>query len=95
MLFVHLTDVQGDGAKFSDDSMTTLLEWGTRPLARNGAAEVTLALDEPAGFCVWELAASGKRVGKVESSMSKEGLCFKASVCGQGGARMLYEIVCE
>ena len=95
MLFVHLTDVQGDGAKFSDDSMTTLLKWGARPLVRNGAAEVTLALDASSGFCVWELAASGRRIGKVTSSVSKERLRFKASVCGQGGARMLYEIVRE
>ncbi|MBQ3806856.1 MAG: hypothetical protein II840_02755 [Kiritimatiellae bacterium] len=48
MLLTHLTDVQGEGERFADESMTVLLKWGTRPLAQNGSAEISLALDSPA-----------------------------------------------
>ena len=92
MLLMHLTDVQGDGARFEDRTMTMLLKWGSRPLVRNGSAEISLAL-EHAGECeVWELAANGRRVRKVES-VAKDGvLRFTATVAGPDGARMLYEI---
>ena len=92
MLLTHLTDVQGDGAKFTDESMTVLLRWGRRPLAQDGSAEVSLALDSPSEFEVWELAANGARVRKVESMASDGRLGFTASISGLDGARMLYEI---
>jgi hypothetical protein len=93
MLLTHLTDVQGEGERFTDESMTVLLKWGKRPLAQNGSAEVSLALDSPSKFEVWELAANGARVRKVESKASGGRLGFTASISGPDGARMLYEIV--
>lgn len=93
MLLTHLTDVQGDGAKFTDESMTMLLKWGSRPLVRNGAAEIALAISAPEEHVVWELAANGSRVRKMESSASNGLLTFTASVAGPDGARMMYEIV--
>ena len=93
MLLTHLTDVQGDGAKFADESMKLLLKWGKRPLVRNGAAEIELALSSPDGFETWELAANGRRVRKMECSASAGRLGFTASVAGPDGARMMYEIV--
>jgi len=93
MLLVHLTDVQGDGAKFTDESMTVVIKWGRRPLVRNGAAEISLALSAAEGYDVWELAANGRRVRKVACRVFAGRLCFTASVAGPDGARIMYEIV--
>ncbi len=93
MLLTHLTDVQGEGGTFADESMKILLKWGRRPLARNGSAAVSLALESPSGYEVWELAANGARVRKVDARVSGGRLEFTASISGPDGARMMYEIV--
>ena len=95
ILLTHLTDVQGDGVKFQDETMQVLLKWGKRPLVRNGSAEVSLRLENPGRYVVYELATSGRRVRKIQSSVSEGRLRFMASVAGPDGARMLYEIVRE
>ena len=92
MLLTHLTDVQGEGGRFMDESMTVLLKWGTRPLAQNGSAEISLALDSPGNYEVWELAANGARLRKIESNVAACRLRFTVTVSGPDGARMLYEI---
>jgi len=92
MLLTHLTDVQGEGERFTDESMTVLLKWGTRPLAQNGSAEISLALDSPDKYEVWELAANGARLRKIDSNVADGCLRFTATVSGPDGARMLYEI---
>jgi hypothetical protein len=93
MLLTHLTDVQGDGAKFTDETMTMLLKWGSRPLVKNGAAEISLRHSAPGELEVWELAANGRRVRRMPISAIGGRLCFTASVPGPDGARMIYEIV--
>ena len=95
MLLTHLTDVQGAGEKFADESMTVLLKWGTRPLAQNGSAEISLALDSPGNYEVWELAANGARLRKIKSNVAACRLRFTVTVSGPDGARMLYEIFQE
>ena len=92
MLLTHLTDVQGEGERFVDESMTVLLKWGTRPLAQNGSAEISLVLDSPDKYEVWELAANGARLRKIESNFADGCLRFTATISGPDGARMLYEI---
>ena len=92
MLLTHLTDVQGDGERFADESMTVLLKWGSRPLAQNGSAEISLALDSPAKYEVWELAANGARLRRIASDVADGRLRFTATVAGPDWARMLYEI---
>ena len=92
MLLTHLTDVQSDGERFTDESMTVLLKWGSRPLAQNGSAEISLALDSPSKYEVWELAANGARLRRLEISVAGGCLRFTATVSGPDGARMLYEI---
>ena len=92
MLLTHLTDVQGDGERFADESMTVLLKWGSRPLAQNGSAEISLALDSPSKYDVWELAANGARLRRVESGVANGRLRFTTTVSGPDGARLLYEI---
>jgi len=93
LLLTHLTDVQGEGTKFADASMTVLLKWGGRPLVRNGTAEVSLRLAHPDCFAVYELATSGRRVREIPASVVGGRLSFTASVAGPDGARILYEIV--
>ena len=93
MLLTHLTDVHGEGAKFTDESMTTVLSWGGRPLVGNGTAEIALALSAPHAFEVWELAANGRRVRKMACAASDGRLRFTASVAGPDGARMMYEVI--
>ena len=93
MLLTHLTDVHGEGAKFTDESMTTLLSWGGRPLVGNGTAEIALALSAPHAFEVWELAANGRRVRQMACTASDGRLRFTASVAGPDGARMMYEVI--
>ena len=48
LLLVHLTDVQGDGREYADDTRTLLLKWGKGCLAEVGEADVELRLDESA-----------------------------------------------
>ena len=94
LLLTHLTDVQGDGVKFADESMTTTLRWGGRPLVKNGSVHVALRLDEPGDYRVYELATSGRRMGVVPAKVRDgEWLCFPAEVAGPNGARILYEVV--
>ena len=92
ILLTHLTDVQGDGEKFSDETMTVLLKWGNRPLVRNGTADISLLLLEPKGYTVYELATNGRRVRAIQAAVEGSCLCFKAAVKGPDGARILYEI---
>ena len=89
----HLTDVQGDGATFADQEMTVLVKWGGRPVVRNGKAHISLRLDQPSGYDVYELDTSGRRVATVPATAGNDRLRFTADVEGSRGARILYEIV--
>ena len=93
ILLTHLTDVQGEGAKFADPEKTILLRFGKGSLVRNGTAKISLALAEPFAYEVYELETSGKRLGSVPAESRDGKLCFMAAVDGPYGARMLYEIV--
>ena len=55
----------------------------------------TRALDSPDKYEVWELAANGARLRRIESSVADGRLRFTAAVSGPDGARMLYEIFQE
>ena len=48
ILLTHLTDVQGDGARYVDEDRKILLKWGKEPLIEVGSADVSLRLDESA-----------------------------------------------
>ena len=92
ILLTHLTDVQGDGERFSDETMTVLLKWGSRPLVQNGTADISLRLLEPTRYTVHELATNGRRVRVIPSTVEDSCLRFRAAVAGPDGARILYEI---
>ena len=93
MLLTHLTDVQGEGTTFADPERKVLLKYGKGSLVRNGTAQISLKLADPAAYIVYELETSGRRLGTVHSEMRDGKLAFTASVDGPNGARMLYEIV--
>ena len=92
LLLTHLTDVQGDGATFADESMKVLLKWGGQPLVRSGAAKISLSIDEPSNYVVYELATSGRRAREIPSQVVNGELRFSVSISGPDGARMLYEV---
>ncbi|MBQ6339177.1 MAG: hypothetical protein IJI36_08540, partial [Kiritimatiellae bacterium] len=92
ILLTHLTDVQGEGAKFADPEKTILLRFGKGSLVRNGTARIARALADPAAYAVYELETSGKRLGTVSAEAKDGKLTFTAAVDGPHGARMLYEI---
>ena len=94
LLLTHLTDVQADGNVYADREKTVLLKWGSYPpVVRNGKAAVELALADPAGYSVWALETTGRRLEKMPAQTKGGKLCFTADVKGPNGARMLYEIV--
>ena len=62
-------------------------------IARNGTAQVELALDDPSGYAVWGLETSGKRLERVPAEVRDGRLAFTANVAAKGGARLLYEVV--
>ena len=93
ILITHLTDVQGEGTTFADQERTTLLKYGKGVLVRNGTAQISLSLEDPAAYEVYELDMGGKRLGRIASEVRDGKLWFSASVDGPYGARILYECV--
>ena len=96
ILLTHLTDVQGNGAKYADDRRQVLLKWGRRCLIEAGAADVELRLDGEAGAAsptVWSLDTAGHRIGEVPAEMRDGVLRFRVSTNGSAGGRIYYEIV--
>ena len=99
LLLTHLTDVQGEGTRFADDTMTTLLAYGGRPLVRAGKAKIELRVNCPQilkSFSVHALSSAGMRVREVPFSFdSATGtLRFTADIAANpDNATFLYEIV--
>lgn len=97
LLLTHLTDVQNSGIRYAQQSRKVLLAWGGLPhLARNGKAEIRLAVKPADAFKVYALSTSGRRVAEVPARVVKGRLAFTAAVDAQPeSATLLYEIVRE
>ena len=96
ILLTHLTDVQGEGAKFADDTMTTLLALGGRPLVRRGTARVELRLAPSGDWRAFALDTAGRRMSEIQTSCDSASgnLVFIADTVGdKDSATLLYEIV--
>ncbi|MBP5542441.1 MAG: hypothetical protein ILM98_00075 [Kiritimatiellae bacterium] len=91
LLLVHLTDVQGDGREYADDTCTLLLKWGRNCLIEVGEADVELRLDD-ADCIVFALDTTGRRVGVVPSRIEDGALRFRVSTRSRDGGRIFYEI---
>lgn len=93
ILVTHLTDAQAEGNVYAGRVRDTLLRWGKgRTLVRNGAARVSLALDNPEACEIWGLATDGTRMERIEAASENDRLSFTADVDSGRGARMFYEI---
>lgn len=97
LLLVHLTDVQGSGCVYQDETRDKLIKYGDYPpLARRGTANIRLETDDPDRTVVWALATSGRRIGRVETRPGKGCVAFDADVRGPDGkACFHYEIIRE
>ena len=92
LLVTHLTDLQQEGTRFGEESMQTMMAWGTgRPLVHAGRA--TIDLPVPGGDVrAWGLAVSGARSGACAATRSGARVSLPLDVQGPDGARMMYEI---
>ena len=93
LLLVHLTDVQGAGARYADQNRQTLLKWGRGCVVEDGTAKISLRLDAPQNCMVYELDTAGTRVGTVPATVKDGALAFEATTRGPNGGRIYYEIV--
>lgn len=94
MVLTHLTDVQGEGTKYLDDTRTVLLKWGKGCLVEKGMAEISLRVKNPAAFRVWALDTDGSRRFPVACRVDRGAICFAVSTHGADGKGvMFYEIV--
>ena len=94
MLMVHLTDVQGNGTEYATHERTKLMKWGTGSLVEKGDAEVTITLENPKLYNVYELDTSGKRMRKIKTSAYGNKLCVSLSTeNAMGTGCIYYEIV--
>ena len=99
ILVTHLTDTQGDGAKFADARMQILLDWGGKPLIAIGEAAIELrmkALGE-GDVKVYQLDTAGRRIDEVPYKFYPDAqgggeLRFVARTSEGGGGRIFYEI---
>ncbi len=85
LLLAFLTDVQGEGTKFADETRRILISRGGRPLARAGAADVELRLARPGACEVHALDSAGRRIGKIPSGAEDGVLRFRVSTRGPDG----------
>jgi hypothetical protein len=94
LLLTHLTDVQNSGIRYAQRSRKTLLAWGGLPhLARNGKAEVRLAVSPADAYTVYALSSDGRRTAEIPGRVEGGRLVFTAAVDAvPATATMLYEI---
>ena len=71
-----------------------LLNWGKGSLVEKGSADISLALDNPKGYSVYQLDTSGDRIRKLKSKILGNQLQF--TVCTEdayGMGCIYYEVV--
>lgn len=95
ILLLHLTDTQVEKLKFANAAGTRLERFGKgRFLAERGEAEIECGVSPGAGFELYRIDTSGKRLGRVPFSRSGNGaIHFDAKVFSPDGAGFLYELV--
>lgn len=94
ILLLHLTDVQPDGAVYSDPTLTQLLDWGKGGcLARAGSADVRLRVAGSGRYTVHAVGTDGARKRVVPSRLCGGVLSFTAQVRQPFGGCFHYEII--
>ncbi len=102
MLFVRLGDIQGNGARYADETRRKLLDWGTTPCMEKGRSEVELTVvpgeisTEGYFFKVFALGVDGARRAEIPCRVEDGALRFAADVARDPAeATFLYEMVRE
>lgn len=92
MLMAHVTDVLGDGARFTDSTRQNRIYAGTRPLAQVGIVELRIRRSVPDSCVVYRLDMSGRRLAAIPARLENGGLSFIANVAYDATATIFYEI---
>ncbi len=94
ILILHLTNVLGDGMKFTSAAMTTLTAWGKLPyVVAAGSANVTLK-NSNANLKLYACDSSGKRLKEVAATYAGGAYTFKAEVSAANPG-MIYELAAK
>jgi hypothetical protein len=95
ILLTHLTDVQGEGARYADNDRKVIIQWGKTPLVEAGAADVELRLAPcgEAAVTIYALDTAGNRTAEIPATFSDGTLRFRVSTDGPDGGRIYYEVV--
>jgi len=96
MLLAHLTDVQNSGATFTGQERDTMTDWGHLPhVAKDGSADITINVTQPASIRVYRLDLSGRRTSQVPITKVNGAIKFSATVRDPSTslATIYYEIV--
>ena len=92
LLAVHLTDVQGAGAVYADDTRKILMKWGAGCLVEKGEAMFAVKLDRPESYKAYALDTDGARRELVPTEVRHGRLVFTASTAG---GVLHYELVAD
>ena len=90
LLLTFLTDIQGEGTRFSDATRKEIVTWGSGFLAEAGAADVALSLDRPEEYDVWRLDTTGRRIAPVAAEARDGALSFRVATLGEDGTAALF-----
>jgi len=97
LLILHLSSLKNTNMKFTDDTQTILLGWGTRPmLARASSATLTLYRDFT-GFKLYAVSPEGKRIAEVPMKIDAEKgkTVIKMNTVSDNMVVFVYELVKE
>ena len=96
LLLTHLTDAESADALYADATCRLKIANGSqKTVIRAGEAVIRLRLEEPSLYAVYGLDAAGRRNGRLATTVEDGALVFTASIRGEKGARICYEIVKE
>lgn len=94
MLLAHMTEVQGSGTRFKDSDCKLALSFGRGSLILKGSAEVSVKLDHPELYTVYELDTTGIRGRRLKTRVSDGALHFTVNSVNEFGlGTIYYEIV--
>ena len=79
LLAVHLTDVQGAGTVYADETRKIVLRWGEGCLVEKGEASFAVRLARPEAYAVYALGTDGARLRRVPTRVRAGWLVFTAS----------------
>ncbi len=93
ILLCNITDCAGNAATYTDESKRVTISYGNGQMIRISESGISLAVNSPGDYTVYELNTSGERTAVIPSAVVDGKLCFSISVRGTDGkAHLYYEI---